>query len=247
LIGAVIGALPGLGSAVAAFVAYAEGKRRAKNPEQWGKGALEGIAAPEAANNAVSGPSMAPLLILGIPGTTIGAVLISVFLVHGIQIGPTLFLTSKELIYNLFAAGLLGIACYGLIGFFGAARVGQLVQKIPKKVLYPLIFFTAFVSAYVPNGSLFDVWVMLLAGVFGWLMRKLDFNPAAFIISFVLAGGAEEAFRQSLRLSDSGVLIFAQRPISLAILLVGVAVIAFRMRTIRRERKQMNDAGFSDN
>jgi putative tricarboxylic transport membrane protein len=241
VIGAVIGALPGLGSAVAAFVAYAEGKRRAKNPEEWGKGALEGIAAPEAANNAVSGPSMAPLLILGIPGTTIGAVLISVFLVHGIQIGPTLFLTSKGLIYNLFAAGLIGISCYGLIGYFGAARVGQLVQKIPKKALYPLIFFTAFVSAYVPNGSLFDVWVMLLAGVFGWLMRKLDFNPAAFIISFVLADGAGEAFRQSLRLSDNGVLIFAQRPISMAFLVLGVTVVALRLRALRRDREQVQN------
>lgn len=241
VIGSVIGALPGLGSAVAAFVAYAEGKRRAKNPEEWGHGAIEGIAAPEAANNAVSGPSMAPLLILGIPGTTIGAVLISVFLVHGIQIGPTLFLTSKELVYNLFAAGLIGIACYGLIGYFGAARVGQLVQRIPRRVLYPLIFFTAFVSAYVPNGSLFDVWAMLIAGIFGWVMRKIDLNPAAFIISFVLAGGAEESFRQSLRLSDNGVLIFLERPISAGFLLLGAAVVFYRVRSMRRAARQMTD------
>lgn len=246
VIGAIIGALPGLGSAVAAFVAYSEGKRRAKNPDEWGKGALEGIAAPEAANNAVSGPSMAPLLILGIPGTTIGAVLIGVFLVHGIPIGPTLFLTSKELVYNLFAAGLIGIICYGLIGYYGAARLGQVVHKISPRVLYPLIFFTAFVSAYAANGSLFDVWVMLIAGVFGWLMRKLEFNPAAFIISFVLAGGAEEAFRQSLRLSDSGVLIFIERPISLAFLVIGAAVVIHRFRSLRRERRQTNDRLLSD-
>lgn len=245
-IGATIGALPGLGSAVAAFVAYSEGKRRAKNPDEWGKGALEGIAAPEAANNAVSGPSMAPLLILGIPGTTIGAILISVFLVHGIQIGPTLFLTSKELVYNLFAAGLIGIVCYGLIGFFGAARLGQIVQKIPTRILYPLIFLTAFVSAYAANGSLFDVWVMLIAGVFGWLMRKLDFNPAAFIISFVLAGGAEEAFRQSLRLSDAGVLIFIERPISALFLLVGAMVVIVRVRTMRRDATSLKSNRLSD-
>ncbi|MFV2035483.1 MAG: tripartite tricarboxylate transporter permease, partial [Halocynthiibacter sp.] len=174
-IGSFIGMLPGLGSAIAAFVAYGEGKRRAKNPEEWGKGALEGIAAPESANNAVSGPSMAPLLTLGIPGSTIGAILVGVFLIHGIQIGPTLFLDpeSRALIYSLFAAGLIGIVLYGLIGYFGAAFVGRFILKIPTDVLYPVIFLTSFVAAYSSRGNLFDVYVMVAAGFFGWLMRKL--------------------------------------------------------------------------
>ena len=237
LIGAFIGILPGLGSAIAAFIAYGEGKRRARNPEQWGKGALEGVAAPEAANNAVSGPSMAPLLTLGIPGSTIGAILIGVFLIHGIQVGPTLFLTSRELVYSLFAAGLIGIACYGLIGYFGAAAVGRVIVMIPPKILYPLIFLSAFISAYATRGSLFDVWVMLAAGILGWLMRRFEFNPPAFVIAFVLAGGAEEAFRQSLRLSDAGVLIFVQRPVALLFLILGLATIAFRARNQRRRAR----------
>lgn len=237
LIGSFIGMLPGLGSAIASFVAYGEGKRRANNPEDWGKGALEGVAAPEAANNAVSGPSMAPLLTLGIPGSTIGAILIGVFLIHGIQIGPTLFLTSRELVYSLFAAGLLGIACYGLIGFYAASQVGRFILKIPTRVLYPLIFLTAFISAYSARGNLFDVWVMIIAGVLGWAMRKFDFNPAAFVISFVLVGGAEEAFRQSIRLSDAGMLIFLQRPIAVAFLVLGLVAILLRARTLRREAR----------
>ena len=234
-IGAGIGTLPGLGSAIAAFIAYGEGKRRAKNPEQWGKGALEGIAAPEAANNAVSGPSMAPLLTLGIPGSTIGAILIGVFLIHGIQIGPTLFLTSRELVYSLFAAGLLGIAAYGLIGFYGASLIGRFIIKIPTKVMYPLIFLTSFIAAYASRGSLFDVYVMVAAGFGGWLMRKLDFNPAAFIISFVLAGGAEETFRQALLMSDDGMLIFVYRPVALIFILLGIAAVFFRVRNQRRQ------------
>ena len=121
-IGSFIGVLPGMGSSIAAFVAYGEGKRRAKNMNEWGSGALEGVAAPEAANNAVSGPSMAPLLTLGIPGSTIGAILVGVFLIHGIPIGPTLFITSRELVFNLFACGLIGIALYGLIGYFCAPQ-----------------------------------------------------------------------------------------------------------------------------
>lgn len=237
-IGASIGVLPGLGSAIAAFVAYGEGKRRAKNPEEWGKGALEGIAAPEAANNAVSGPSMAPLLTLGIPGSTIGAILVGVFLIHGIQIGPTLFLTSRELVYSLFAAGLIGIAFYGMIGFFGAAFVGRFIVRIPTDVLYPLIFLTSFVAAYSSRGSLFDVWIMVVAGVFGWMMKKLDFNPAAFVIAIVLAGGAEETFRQSLLLSDDGLMIFVTRPVALAFLLLGVFAVVLRVRALSREARE---------
>jgi len=236
-IGAFIGVLPGLGSAIAAFVAYGEGKRRAKNKDQWGQGALEGIAAPEAANNAVSGPSMAPLLILGIPGSTIGAILVGVFLIHGIQIGPTLFLTSRELIFNLFAAGLVGIAAYGLIGFYGASFVGKFITKIPTDILYPLIFLTSFIAAYASRGSLFDVWVMIVAGFAGWLMKKLDFNPAAFVIAFVLTGGAEETFRQSLLLSDQGALIFVTRPVALGFLLLGLGTVFLRARSLRREAK----------
>ncbi len=236
-IGAGIGVLPGLGSAIAAFISYGEGKRRAKNPESWGKGALEGVAAPEAANNAVSGPSMAPLLTLGIPGSTIGAILLGVFLIHGIQVGPTLFLTDRELIYQLFACGMIGILAYGLIGYFGATQVARLILKIPTNVLYPLIFLTAFVAAYAARGSLFDVTVMTVSGFAGWLMRKYGFNIAAFVISFVLAKGAEETFRQSLLMSDSGPLIFFERPIALAFLLLGAGAIGFRIRSLVKERR----------
>lgn len=236
LIGTIIGMLPGLGSTIAAFVAYGEGKRRAKNPEMWGKGVLEGIAAPESANNAVSGPSMAPLLTLGIPGSTIGAILVGVFLIHGIQIGPTLFVTSRELVYSLFACGLIGIACYGIVGYFGAAYVGRFITRIPTDILYPIIMLTAVMSAYVARSSLFDVGVMIFFGFVGWGMKRFDFNPAAFVISFVLAGGAEEAFRQSLRLSDSGVLIFMTRPIALVFLLIGVGALVYRIRSLRASR-----------
>lgn len=235
-IGTVIGMLPGLGSTIAAFVAYGEGKRHARNPGDWGKGALEGVAAPEAANNAVSGPSMAPLLTLGIPGSTIGAILVGVFMIHGIQIGPTLFVTSADLMYALFACGLIGIAAYGLMGYFGAAYVGRFIIRIPTDILYPLIMLTAVVASYVSRGSLFDVGVMIVFGCVGWGMKRLGFNPAAFVISFVLAGGAEEAFRQSLRLSDAGVLIFVTRPIALAFLLVGLAALGLRIRQLRRLR-----------
>lgn len=238
IIGSLIGMLPGLGSTIAAFVAYGEGKRRAKNPEKWGRGALEGIAAPEAANNAVSGPSMAPLLTLGIPGSTIGAILVGVFLIHGIQIGPTLFVTSRELVYSLFACGLIGIIAYGVIGYFGASFIGRFITRIPTNILYPLIMITAVIASYVSRGNLFDVGVMTFFGFVGWGMKRYNFNAAAFVISFVLAGGAEETFRQSLLLSDNGVLIFLTRPIALVFILLGVGALWFRIRSLRKSSIQ---------
>jgi len=201
------------------------------------------VAAPEAANNAVSGPSMAPLLTLGIPGSTIGAILVGVFLIHGIQVGPTLFITSSDLVYSLFACGLIGIAMYGLIGYFGAAFVGRFVTRIPTDILYPIVFLTSFVAAYASRGSLFDVLVMVMAGFAGWLMKKYDFNPAAFVISFVLAGGAELTFRQAMLLSEDGLLIFVTRPVALGFLILGFAALFLRARSLNR---QVREAALKD-
>ena len=179
---------------------------------------------------------MAPLLTLGIPGSTIGAILVGVFLIHGIQIGPTLFITSRELVYSLFACGLIGIAAYGLVGYFGAAFLGRFITRIPTNVLYPLIMLTAVMASYVSRGSLFDVGVMIFFGFIGWGMKRFNFNPAAFVISFVLAGGAEEAFRQALRMSDGGILIFVTRPISLAFILLGIATLVLRIRSLKNKK-----------
>ena len=129
---------------------------------------------------------------------------------------------------SVFCRGLLGIVAYGLIGYYGAATVGPFIVKVPTDIMYPIIFLTSFIAAYTSRGSLSDVVVMVFSGFFGWLMRKLHLNPAAFIISFVLAGGAEETFRQSLLLSDNGALIFVQRPVSLVFLLLGLGAVFFR-------------------
>ena len=180
---------------------------------------------------------MAPLLTLGIPGSTIGAILVGVFLVHGIQIGPTLFLTNRELVYSLFACGLVGIVMYGLIGYFGAAAVGRVIARVPARGLYPIVFLIGIVAAYAARGSMFDVWVALGAGALGWGMRRWGFNPAAFVIAFVLTGGAEQALRQSLLLSDGGALIFVERPVALAFLCLGALVLAARVRRVRRMRR----------
>lgn len=227
-IGSVIGILPGLGSSVACFVAYGEERRRSKRSEDWGTGLPEGVAAPEAANNAVSGPSMIPLLTLGIPGSTIAAILIGVFTVHGVQVGPMIFDQESELVYGLFAAGLLGILAYGLIGYFGAPWVGRMLSYLPPGIIYPFVFITAFSATYSTRLSLFDVGVALVFGLIGYAMRKSGFPIAAFIIAFVLARGAEEAVRQSLLLSDNGFGIFLEHPVAIACFAIGAFVVIFR-------------------
>ncbi len=236
LLGSLIGIFPGLGSPVACFVAYSEEKRRAKNKKQWGTGIIEGIVAPESANNAVSGPSMIPLLTLGIPGSTIAAILIGVFLIHGIQVGPQIFEHSRELVYGLFAAGLVGIASYGIMGYYGGPLVGRLISRVSPRIVFAFIFVTAFIAAYSARSSFSDIVVMLIFGIIGYAMRRLDFPLAAFIIAYILAKSAEESFRQSLLLSDAGLGIFIERPIALAFMAIGLLVFVGRSLSSFRKK-----------
>jgi putative tricarboxylic transport membrane protein len=254
--GSLIGMMPGLGSSVACFVAYGEEKRRAKNQNEWGTGIVEGIAAPESANNAVSGPSMIPLLTLGIPGSTIAAVLIGMFLVNGLQVGPQIFATEpplfvagqmmspREFIFGIFAAGLVGIAAYAIIGYFTAPLVGKAIALLPTQYLYPVIFMISLAASYSSRASIWDVGFAILFGVIGYGMRRTNFSAAAFIIAFVLTSSMEEAFRQSMIISNSGLMVFfkfeymgkfSYAPI---FLIIGALVVGFRAySTISHKKK----------
>jgi putative tricarboxylic transport membrane protein len=258
IIGSLIGMMPGLGSSVACFVAYGEEKRKAKNKDKWGTGVVEGIAAPESANNAVSGPSMIPLLTLGIPGSTIAAVLIGMFLVNGLQVGPQIFATEpplfmggqlispREFIFGMFAAGLVGIACYALIGYFLAPFIGRLISKLPTQYLYPFIFMISIAASYSSRASIWDVGFALLFGVIGYGMRRTNFSAAAFIIAFVLTASMEEAFRQSMIISDNGLMLFLsfeyQNKFSYApiFLIIGTAVVVFRAISSHRAKNKVH-------
>ncbi len=233
--GTVIGMLPGIGAAVACFVAYGEARRTSKNPEQFGKGAIEGVAAAEAANNATSGANLIPLLTLGIPGSTTAALLAGVMLIHGITIGPSVFETDGQMIYGLFASGLLCIFTYFVIGYFGSGMVGRLIAIVPAQMIYPFIFITCFVAAYALRQALFDLVVTTFFGVVGYLMKKVEFSIPAFIISFILAGGAERSLRQAMMMDDDGAMIFLQRPFALAFFALGILTIVLRVRNLRKQ------------
>ena len=233
--GTIIGMLPGIGAAVACFVAYGEARRTSKHPEQFGHGAIEGVAAAEAANNATSGANLIPLLTLGIPGSTTAALLAGVMLIHGITIGPSVFETDGQTIYGLFASGLLCIFTYLVIGYWGSGVVGRMIAVVPAQMIYPFIFITCFVAAYALRQALFDLVVMLFFGIVGYVMKKVEFSIPAFIIAFILAGGAERSLRQAMMMDDDGAMIFLERPIALVFFAIGILTIVLRARQLRRQ------------
>jgi putative tricarboxylic transport membrane protein len=233
-IGTVIGMLPGIGAAVACFVAYAEARRVSKNKETWGKGEIEGIAAAEASNNATSGANLIPLLTLGIPGSTSAALLAGVMLIHGVTIGPTVFTASHNLIYGLFASGLLCILTYLVIGYWGSGLVGRMIAIVPARMIYPFIFITCFVAAYALRQALFDMGMVVFFGIVGFILKRFEFSIPAFIIAFILGDGAERSLRQSMMLDDSGAMIFFDRPLALLFFAIGILTIVWRIHQMRR-------------
>ena len=157
---------------------------------------------------------------------------------------PKIFETSGELVYGLFAAGLIGIALYGVIGWFGGPLIGRLIDKVPQQLIYPTILAVALISAYTARSSMFDVTVACIFGLVGYFMRTLNFSPAATIIAFVLAPGAEQALRQSVLLTDDGFGIFLTRPVALVffaipVLAIGIRIIG-RMRSARAPAVQQS-------
>lgn len=240
-IGTAIGMLPGLGATIACFVAYGEARRVSKS-DQWGKGEIEGIAAAEAANNATSGANLIPLLTLGIPGSTSAALLAGVMVIHGISVGPAVFVTSHDLIYGLFAAGLVCILTYLVVGYFGSGLLGRAIALVPARMVYPFIFVTCFVAAYAIRQTLFDMVLMVIFGIVGYLMKRVDLSIPAFIIAFLLGHGFEASIRQTMLLDESGALIFLERPIALVFFAVGLLTIAARVVQLRRVRSRQRNA-----
>ena len=219
VIGFVIGIVPGAGKAVASFIAYNEERRASKHPELFGTGVLEGVAAPEAANNAVVSGALVPLLSLGIPGSAAAAVLIGAFTIQGLQPGPLLFVKEPGLVYGLFASLLVGNIVMLGMGLVGT-KIWAKVLDVPKNVLTPIVLATILFAAYAESTNVFGVWIALIFGVLGYVMRKYDFPVAPVVLAMVLGGMIEVSFRRSLILSDGSFSILATRPVAAAILLL---------------------------
>ena len=230
-LGFVLGLLPGGGPVTASFLSYTMEKRLAQDPGRFGKGAIEGVAGPEAANNAAVSGGMIPLLSLGIPGNAVTALLLGALVIQGVQPGPLFIAQRPDLFWGVVASMYVGNVFLLLLNL---PLVGLWVQflRVPYRVLFPLILLLSIVGTYSANKNVFDLWVMIGFGVFGYVLRKLKYDFSPYLIAFVLAPLLEQSLRQSLVMSPDGMLIFLQRPIAAALIVISLvlAVFVFRQR-----------------
>lgn len=233
IIGSVCGALPGVGSITAAFMGYDQAKVTSGHPETFGKGELKGVAAAESANNAVCGTALVPMITLGIPGSLSVAIIMGAFMIHGLAPGPLLMTEEPEFVYALFALLLISDIMLLLIPLPLlplAARLGSL----PRAYLLPPIAFFCFVGAFSTNQSVFDVKVMVIFALIGYLFKKWGISPAALLIAFILGPMAEGNLRLALTLSGGDASVFVTRPFSAIFLAVAVASLIWM--SVRRRK-----------
>ena len=238
-VGAGFGILPGGGPTIAAFAAYSLEKRIAKAPEEFGKGALEGVAAPEAANNAAAQTCFIPMLSLGIPPNAIMALMIGAMMIHGITPGPEIITKQPSLFWGMVVSMLIGNI---ILVILNLPLIGVWVKllRMPYRFLFPTILVFCCIGTYTVSNSAADVIIMLIFGVIGYVMRKLDCEPTPLLLGLVLAPLIEENFRRALMTSGGDPTIFFTRPISLGFLLISVALLAtMTMSSVRKRRAEV--------
>ena len=250
IIGTFIGAVPGTGGDIASWVSYSQAKTWSKHKEEFGHGSPEGIAASESGNNAISGGAFVPLLSMGIPGDAGTAVMLGSLTMLGLAPGPLLFTEHKDSVYMLFVGLFVANLLMGILGFAGI-RLWSRVLDIPQKILLPLIFTFCFVGTYACNRSLNDVYMMIIAGIAGYVLQKMDFSLPPIILGVILGGMIEKNFRRALILSDGDVGTFFTRPISCVfIILAVVSLFSPVIKTViasKKAKKQAAAAAVNDN
>jgi putative tricarboxylic transport membrane protein len=239
VLGFFLGILPGGGAVIASFASYALEKKISSTPERFGKGAIEGVAGPEAANNAAAGGAFIPLMTLGIPPNVVMALLLGAFIIHGLQPGPLLMTQRPDLFWGIVASMYIGNA---MLLVLNMPLIGMWVQvlKLPYRVLFPLILMFCVVGVFASGNAVFDVFVMVMFGVLGYLMRKFGYEPAPLVLAFVLGPMLENNLRKSLILSHGDFTIFIERPISATCLvLAAVALAAPLLPALARRRARV--------
>ena len=240
VLGFIIGIIPGSAHIISSFLSYALEKKISKNPEEFGKGAVAGVAGPESANNSASTGAFVPMLALGIPTGPITAVLIGALMIHGVNAGPQLVTEHPEVFWGFVASMYVGnlmllLLNLPLVGLFVS------VLRIPYGYLYPLIIMFCIVGVYEVSHSIVDVWIMLIMGLFGYALRKFSFDPAPLVLGLVIAPLFEQSLRQSLIMSNGNYFIFFTRPIALGLLLVCVVLLGLSVLSYVMKRKDWRD------
>lgn len=225
-IGSILGALPGTGSAISSFMAYSLEKKVSRQPEKFGKGAIEGLTAPEAANNAAAQTAFVPTLSLGIPGDAVMALMLGALIIHGIQPGPRLITEQPELFWSLTVSFVVGNLML-LVLNIPLIKIWVSILKIPYQMLYPAILIFICLGVYSVNNNIFDILTVAVFGIAGYLFIQLRFEAAPLLLGFVLGPMMEENLRRALLVARGNPLTLIERPISGGILVVTVAVLIF--------------------
>ena len=237
-LGFFVGILPAAGATPGSLMAYGVAKTMDKNPESFGKGNVKGVAAPEAANNSASTGSMLPMLTLGIPGSPTTAILLGGMVIWGLEPGPRLFIDQTEFVWGLIAS-LYAANLFALLINLAFIPAFIWVLRIPFTILAPTIFILCIVGGYAPTLDMHDVWLMLLFGVVGYLMRKLDYPMAPAVLAIVLGPLAETSMRQSLIIAHGSPAIFFERPISAGIMVCAIILLLLPLvKIFTRKRKK---------
>lgn len=246
LLGFILGVLPGAGATVSSFVAYITEKKLARNPKEFGKGSIRGLTGPETANNAATSGAFVPLLSLGIPGSGTTAVMLGAFLVLGVQPGPLLMTENPNVFWGVIASMYIGnvfllILNLPLIPYFVK------ILKVPRPLLISLVTISSLIGVYAVSFNTFDLYLLVIFGILGFLMRLFNFPAAPFILAFILGGMMEQSLRQSLTISGGSWSIFYTSPIAmsliaLAVITLVVPAIRDRIRRKKEGKNKLEDA-----
>jgi putative tricarboxylic transport membrane protein len=225
ILGFFLGVIPGGGALLASFMSYAVEKKVSKEPETFGHGNIRGVAGPESANNSGAGGAFVPLLTLGIPCNVVMAILMGGLMIHGVEPGPRLIIEHPDVFYGVVGSMYLGNAMLLVINL---PLIGIWVKllKLRYSLLFPLILFFCLIGAYTTGNTVYDIYVMMVFGVVGYLMKKFKYEPAPLVLALVIGPIMERAFRQSLIISGGSPLIFISRPISAVFVFAAVIILA---------------------
>jgi putative tricarboxylic transport membrane protein len=236
VLGFLVGLTPGSAHIISSFLSYAVERRISKHPEEFGKGAVAGVAGPESANNAASTGAFVPMLALGLPTGPIVAVLMAALMIHGVPPGPTLVNEHPDVFWGFIASMYVGNLMLLALNL-PLVSIFVTVLRIPYAYLYPLIIMFCVIGVYENNNSIVDVWIMLIMGVLGYALRKFEFDPAPLVLGLVISPILEQSLRQSLIMSNGNYLIFFGRPISAALLLISIGLLLLAAISFVLKRK----------
>lgn len=238
IIGTIIGAIPGAGGDIAAFISYGEAKRASKHPERYGHGEIEGLAASECANNSCSGGAMIPLLSLGVPGDAVTAVLLGAFVMQGLQPGPMLYKEHMDIVYQIFASMMLAQFAMQFIGMAGIQFFARVIM-VDRSILTPSIFVLSAVGAFAMRANVFDVYTTLAFGIMGYVMARYDYPLSPILLALILGPMAEANLRRAMVISGGDPAILVSRPIAVVLMVLAVISLTLAIKGHQKVEAKM--------